>query len=93
MLYEDSEERTILRVEMTREGLGRRWELSWALKGEILVNTDHAGGILGRRQHGWAPVRGTMKGPSQLKQRFTQEMGQERKPWTALMPGSASMQD
>lgn len=32
-------------------------ELSWASKGEILVNGDRVGRILGRGQPGWAPVR------------------------------------
>lgn len=34
-------------------------ELSWASKGEISVNGDRVGRILGRGQPGWAPVRRT----------------------------------
>ena len=48
-------------------GLGWSWgELSWALKGEILVNSDQAGRILGRGQPGWAPVRGTGSADAQV---------------------------
>lgn len=47
----------------SRDNRGRpgvEWgELSWASKGEILVNSDHVGRILGRGQPGWAPVRRT----------------------------------
>ena len=36
------------------------------MKGEILVNSDQAGRILGRGQPGWAPVRGTGSADAQV---------------------------